>query len=127
MPARVLHDAVRAQRLPGLCRHDRTLVNDRRCATLNNLDNIASFGGTGRDESREPWLALRQPTRSAVGLQQPGQRGERIRRVAKPASRRREFALRRRFGPFHEEHDQRPDLGQLGSINGGEVVSSDQY
>ena len=37
------------------------------------------------------------------------------------------IGFRRRLGPVHQEYDQPPDWWALGTRNGGEVISSDQY
>ncbi len=87
----------------------RTLVDVIGAAAAEQLDNIASFGGTGPGTSpAAPGIAVRQPARPAVGLQQPGERGERIRGLAEPASRRRRCALRRWLGPLHQEQRSMP-------------------
>ena len=57
----------------------------------------------------------------------PRNQGLRIRGFAQPASRRRQHPLWRRLGPLHQKLDQLLTWIGLGSITGGEVISSDSY
>ena len=73
----------------------------------NNMDNLASFGGSGPGTSPpSPGSHVRQPARSEACVLQPGRRRERIYRFAEPASRRGQYPLRRRLSPLHEKLNQ---------------------
>ena len=96
----------------------------------DNMDNLPTIGGseTGHEpgEPRQRRL-VRQPARLQPSLLRARQRRGMLRRQPEPPSRRGQLAAGRWLGPVLQELGQSPDLGRLGSMAGGEVVSADSY